>query len=99
MKTGKGPPWGGMSWSPHHSDPKEDTLKLEPKDERIQRFLLRHLQAPLYRWEAVADPRDPRGQRWPLGTLLTVALWGMLAGCRTLRDVEALTEEMKETGR
>jgi hypothetical protein len=74
-------------------------MKLQPKDERIQRFLLHHLRSALYRWDQVSDPRDRRGLRWPLATLLTTALWGMLAACRTLRDVEALTQEMKQTGR
>ena len=74
-------------------------MKLQPMDERVQRFLLRHFRSPVYRWEAVQDPRAARGKRWPLAVLLQAAVLGMLAACRTLRDVEALTEEMKETGR
>ena len=74
-------------------------MKLQPKDERVQRYLLRHFRLPLYLWEGVPDPRDRRGTRWPLRVLLQAALLGMLAGCRTLRDVEGLTDEMKGTGR
>jgi hypothetical protein len=74
-------------------------MKLQPTDERVQRYLLRHFRLPLYLWETVTDPRDRRGIRWPLRVLLQTALLGMLTACRTLRDVEALTDEMKGTGR
>ncbi len=74
-------------------------MKLQPRDQRVQHYLLRHLRSPLYQWEAVTDPRNRRGIRWPLRVLLQTALVGMLTACRTLRDVEALTDEMKGTGR
>jgi hypothetical protein len=74
-------------------------MKLQPKDQRVQRFLLRQFRSPLYRWDALEDPRDPRGLRWSLQTLLQAALLGMLTACRTLRDVEGLTDEFQGTGR
>jgi hypothetical protein len=44
---------------------------------------------------AVADPRKPRGKRWKrLQVLLEAAMVGMVAGCKSTRDVEALTAEM-----
>lgn len=46
------------------------------------------------RLDEVDDPRDPRGQRWKLGTLLESALVGLLAGSTGLRAVETLTDEM-----
>lgn len=74
-------------------------MKLQPKDQRVHRFLLRHFRLPLYLWEAVTDPRNRRGIRWPLRVLLQTALLGMLTACRTLRDLEALTDEMTGMGR
>ena len=45
--------------------------------------------------EQVADPRSRRGQRWKqLPVLLRAALVGLIAGCKNLSDVEALTDEM-----
>jgi hypothetical protein len=41
----------------------------------------------------VADPRQRSG-RWSVGTVLGTVLTGMLAGCRRLSDVEALTRDM-----
>ena len=46
------------------------------------------------RLDEVADPRDPRGRRWELETLLTGALLGLVAGSRSLKDVEWLTDEL-----
>lgn len=68
-------------------------MKLQPMDQRIQRFLGRHLGSPAFRWDDVPDPRARRGRRWELGQLLDAALAGLLAGCPTLRDVEGLTDE------
>ena len=60
-------------------------------DRRVKSYLDRHLKAPVYRFENVPDPRDARGTRWPLRELVVAALLGMVAGCRTLREVEDLT--------
>ncbi|MCL4755517.1 MAG: transposase family protein, partial [Myxococcales bacterium] len=46
------------------------------------------------RLDEVRDPRDPRGRRWQLGRLLASALLGMVAGSRSLREVEQLTDEL-----
>jgi hypothetical protein len=62
-------------------------------------MLDRHLKTPAYRWDDITDPRHRRGRRWKLGQLLSGAFAGLLANCPTLRDVEALTEEMGPAGR
>ena len=66
---------------------------------RVQKLLDRHLKNPAYRWDDITDPRGRRGRRWSLGQLLNAAFAGLLANCRSLRDVEALTEEMGPAGR
>jgi hypothetical protein len=42
----------------------------------------------------VPDARDPRGQRWQLGTLLRATLVGLAAGAKGLGEVEDITEQM-----
>ncbi len=74
-------------------------MKIQSKDRRVQKFLDRHMKSPAFRWEDITDPRSLRGQRWKLNELLDAGLTGMLAGCSTLRDLEALTDEMGQTGR
>ncbi len=74
-------------------------MKLQAKDLRVQKLLDRYLGAPAYRWDDITDPRAARGQRWNLHELLNGAFAGLLANCPTLRDVEALTEEMGPAGR
>ncbi|MDH4209442.1 MAG: ISAs1 family transposase [Anaerolineae bacterium] len=45
--------------------------------------------------EQVAEPRSRRGRRWKhLSVLLRAVLVGLMAGCKSLADVEALTDEM-----
>lgn len=44
--------------------------------------------------EQVADPRREGSRRWPLATLLRTALVGCVAGCKSLAQTEALTQEM-----
>jgi len=44
--------------------------------------------------ENLEDPRNARGKRWPLSRLLSGVLVGMVAGCKSLAQVEALTDEM-----
>lgn len=46
------------------------------------------------RLDQVADPRDPRGRRWALDTLLGGALLGLMAGCKSLAETEQLTDEL-----
>jgi predicted transposase YbfD/YdcC len=46
------------------------------------------------RLDEVEDPRDARGRRWSLPALLSGALLGLVAGSRSLKDVEALTDEL-----
>jgi hypothetical protein len=46
------------------------------------------------RLDQVEDPRAARGQRWSLTALLSGALLGLVAGSRSLKDVEALTDEL-----
>ena len=56
---------------------------------------LLNARLPEARLDAVADPRDARGKRWKqLSTLLRAAVVGLVAGCRSTSDVEALTAEM-----
>lgn len=49
------------------------------------------MQAQLHQ---VPDPRDRRGRRWKLATLLNTAIVGMAAGCNSLSQVERLTRDM-----
>lgn len=72
---------------------------MQAKDQRVHRFLDRHRKAPAFRWEGVTDPRDRRGRRWQFEMLMDGLFDGMLAGCRTLRDLEALTDEMGDAER
>ncbi len=44
--------------------------------------------------DEVADERDDRGKRWQLGALLRAALGGMLAGAKSLAEVETLSERL-----
>jgi hypothetical protein len=49
---------------------------------------------PETRLERVKDPRSVRGRRWRLETLLRAVLVGLVAGCKSLAQAEALTAEM-----
>jgi hypothetical protein len=44
--------------------------------------------------DEVPDRRDERGQRWDLGALLRSVVGAMLAGAKSLSDVEALSDRM-----
>ena len=44
--------------------------------------------------DEIVDNRDRRGRRWTLPAMLTAVVSGMVAGCQSLAEVEALTEEM-----
>ena len=69
-------------------------MKVQSRDRRVYGFLTRHLKKTLYRWEGVTDRRARRGRRWQLCQLLNAALFGLFCASRTLRDVEALTDEL-----
>lgn len=44
--------------------------------------------------DQVADPRDARGKRWKLPTLLRAVLGGLMAGARSLADVERQSQRL-----
>ena len=44
--------------------------------------------------DQVPDARDDRGKRWDLGALLRTAVGAMLAGAKSLGDVEELSTRM-----
>jgi hypothetical protein len=50
-------------------------------------------------FEEIEDPRDRRGRRWKLTTLLKTVIVGMSAGCTSLKTVESLTEVVSSTMR
>jgi len=54
-------------------------------------FSRRVMEAEL---EKVEDERDRRGRRWPLSTLLRTVVLSMLAGAKSLADMESLTANM-----
>ena len=70
-------------------------------DTRLKRRLVGALTKRLReaRLDEVEDPRDRRGRRWQLQTLLGSALLGLVAGCRSLLQVEALTEDLSPATR
>lgn len=49
---------------------------------------------PEARLGEVDDPRDARGRRWALASLLSAVVTGLVAGCKSLAQTEALTAEM-----
>ena len=55
-------------------------------DTRLKRRLVGMLSKRLReaQLDEVEDPRDRRGRRWQLGTLLGAVLLGLVAGCRSL---------------
>ncbi len=74
-------------------------MKLQPKNLRVQKFLQRHLRRTAFRWENVTDRRKKRGRRWGMAELLNSLLLGFIGGCRTLRAVEGMSEDMGGFGR
>jgi hypothetical protein len=61
-------------------------------DQRIARFLKKNI--PGLRFNKVDDPRASRGRRWALDALLTATVVGLLAGAKSLLDVEKMTTEL-----
>jgi hypothetical protein len=47
----------------------------------------------------VRDPRKRRGRRWHISQLLAATLGGMMAGCKSLADVESMTDCMSHSVR
>ena len=75
-------------------------MKVIPSNRRVQKYLIRRLRRECFRWGKITDPRSRRGRRWKrVRELLDALLLGMVSGCLTLRDVEALTEDMGSFGR
>ena len=54
---------------------------------------------PDARFNEVADPRDPRGRRWGLDTLLATLVLASAAGCRSLAEAETLTADLSPGAR
>lgn len=67
-------------------------MKLRRRISALQTFLRQRREA--LDFEDFPDPRDPRGVRWPLPTLLNAAMWGMLTIGRSLRATEDLSEDL-----
>lgn len=59
---------------------------------RIYGFL--SARADRLRLDRVTDPRDPRGKRWKLPTLLWASLLGIMTGQKSFADVERLTADL-----
>src|SRR5580704_7216857 len=66
------------------------------QEARLTRRMIGVLTArlPEARLEQVKDPRGVKGRRWALPVLLRAVLVAMVAGCKSLALVEALTAEM-----
>jgi predicted transposase YbfD/YdcC len=54
---------------------------------------------PELRLDEVEDPRDRRGKRWKIESLLTAPLVAILAGMRSLAETEALTRDLSPAAR
>ncbi|MEI8167882.1 MAG: ISAs1 family transposase, partial [Chloroflexales bacterium] len=63
----------------------------------LQSFLRQRQEALCF--DDIPDPRDPRGIRWPLVTLLSTAMWGLLTVGRSLRAAEELSEDLADAGK
>ena len=72
-------------------------MKLLPIGGRVYHFLRRQLKAPWARFATVTDPRDRRGQRWSLLPMMH-DLGGILAGVKTLRQLEAQSLDLQMPG-
>jgi len=67
-------------------------MKLRQKITALQSFLRQRAEA--LRFDEIPDPRDPRGVRWKLTTLLSAAMWGLLTVGKSLRATEELSEDL-----
>jgi len=72
-----------------------------PQTARMTRRMLGLLSArlPEARLDTVNDPRDPRGQRWELDTLLTALLAALAVGCKSLVEAETFTADLSPAGK
>jgi hypothetical protein len=68
---------------------------------RVTRRFIGILKArvPELELDNVDDPRDPRGRRWTLSALLSAALVGLVAGSKSLAELEDLTVKMSAAAR
>ena len=73
-------------------------MKVLPIGGRVYHFLRRQLKAPWARFATVTDPRDRRGQRWSLLPMMHTILAGILAGVKTLRQLEAQSLDLQMPG-
>lgn len=55
------------------------------------------MRLPELKLSEVSDPRAKRGQRWRLEQLLRSVLVGIMAGSKSLADIEKLTSEMSQS--
>lgn len=63
-------------------------MKVLTEPRRVYNFLRRQLKAPWARFATLPDPRDRRGQRWGVVPIVRTVFAAILAGFKTLRDVE-----------
>lgn len=70
-------------------------------DARMTRRLAAALATRLdeARLDAVPDGRDPRGQRWEMGTLLNTVVVALAAGARSLAEAERVTATLPQRAR
>ena len=65
-------------------------------DQRMRRRIVGALSKRLDEvgLEDVPDARDPRGKRWKLATVLRVVVLGMVAGAKSVSELEALSSDL-----
>jgi len=70
-------------------------------NERLHRRMIGWLRArlPDARLDQVGDPRRAHRRKWSLASMLSAVMVGLLAGCRSLAGVEAVTREMSQAAR
>jgi hypothetical protein len=67
-------------------------MRLRRRIAALQSFFRQRAEA--LDFDDIGDPRDPRGVRWPLVTLLQTAMWGLLTVGRSLRATEELSDDL-----
>lgn len=70
-----------------------------PKDARMSRRMAGIIKTRFAETglNQVSDPRRAQGKRWSLATVLKACLAGIMAGCKSLAQTEAMTNEMSPT--
>ena len=71
---------------------KNEVMKLQRRIQCLQTYLKQ--REPMFQFNQVPDPRDPRGQRWSLSALLGSALISLVLLARSLRRAEQLSEDL-----